>query len=407
MVPQPKRKLSKGRRDRRRAQDALQAINLVQCSNCGRILHLGHACLQVDLPRRAQPYLENINRATGDANRFSFLLDEYIKAKDVTRRRLYLEAMGAVLPKLGSKYIIDPDQKGLLPFLNLNEKAGVKQRRFCALLAPVTRDSEKLLLHPLPEPSDGLPQPVGKRNLGAPAQHSSGRCGIDDAAELLAGLARAVPLGHARAAQAHQVLEQRVDVCLAPGPEIQCPAVVARERREVGPRHVAHVDIVARLLPVAVDHRLLSSEQFLGEDGDDAGFAMRVLTRPIDVAVTAGEVRNAVDGGVEKQIALACQLGHAVGTHRFRLVGLRRGKRFLLAVDGAAGGGEEHAAQAVAAGLTLLAGSLTVYLVAGLPAAGEPIVGMAVTAGLSSAMRKREVPEKGAVQSPITGECAA
>ena len=31
-----------------------------------RILHLGHAYLQVDLPRRAQPYLEAINRATGE-----------------------------------------------------------------------------------------------------------------------------------------------------------------------------------------------------------------------------------------------------------------------------------------------------------------------------------------------------
>ena len=32
-----------------------------------RILYLGHTCLQVDLPRRAQRYLEAINRATGDA----------------------------------------------------------------------------------------------------------------------------------------------------------------------------------------------------------------------------------------------------------------------------------------------------------------------------------------------------
>lgn len=31
-----------------------------------RIHYLGHACLQVDLPRRAQPYLENVNRATGE-----------------------------------------------------------------------------------------------------------------------------------------------------------------------------------------------------------------------------------------------------------------------------------------------------------------------------------------------------
>jgi len=37
MVPQPKRKLSKGRRDRRRAHDSLQALNLVQCSNCGEM----------------------------------------------------------------------------------------------------------------------------------------------------------------------------------------------------------------------------------------------------------------------------------------------------------------------------------------------------------------------------------
>ncbi len=35
MTPQPKRKHSKGRRDRRRAHDALETINLVTCSNCG------------------------------------------------------------------------------------------------------------------------------------------------------------------------------------------------------------------------------------------------------------------------------------------------------------------------------------------------------------------------------------
>jgi large subunit ribosomal protein L32 len=37
MVPLPKRKLSKGRRDRRRAHDALQATTLVQCSQCGEM----------------------------------------------------------------------------------------------------------------------------------------------------------------------------------------------------------------------------------------------------------------------------------------------------------------------------------------------------------------------------------
>jgi large subunit ribosomal protein L32 len=42
MVPHPKRKHSKGRRDRRRAQDALQTPHLVQCSNCGE-MRLAHS----------------------------------------------------------------------------------------------------------------------------------------------------------------------------------------------------------------------------------------------------------------------------------------------------------------------------------------------------------------------------
>jgi len=68
--------------------------------------------------------LERINRATGDANRFTALLKEYSKAKDVTRRRLYLEAMGEVIPNLGTKYVLDQDQQGLLPLLNLGQQEG-------------------------------------------------------------------------------------------------------------------------------------------------------------------------------------------------------------------------------------------------------------------------------------------
>jgi large subunit ribosomal protein L32 len=41
MPPLPKRKLSKGRRDRRRSHDALTPANLVQCSNCGE-MRLSH-----------------------------------------------------------------------------------------------------------------------------------------------------------------------------------------------------------------------------------------------------------------------------------------------------------------------------------------------------------------------------
>jgi large subunit ribosomal protein L32 len=45
MPPQPKRKLSKGRRDRRRAHDALEAANLVACSNCGTMILPHIVCL--------------------------------------------------------------------------------------------------------------------------------------------------------------------------------------------------------------------------------------------------------------------------------------------------------------------------------------------------------------------------
>lgn len=38
MPPHPKRKISKARRDRRRAHDALATANLVACSNCGTMI---------------------------------------------------------------------------------------------------------------------------------------------------------------------------------------------------------------------------------------------------------------------------------------------------------------------------------------------------------------------------------
>lgn len=63
--------------------------------------------------------LDRINRAKGDTNRFLALWEEYKKAENVTRRRLYLEAIQEVLPKIKMKYIIDHEQKNLLPLLNL------------------------------------------------------------------------------------------------------------------------------------------------------------------------------------------------------------------------------------------------------------------------------------------------
>ena len=71
--------------------------------------------------------LDRVNRAKGDAARFLSLYAEYSKARDVTRRRLYLETLKDVFPKLGSKYIIDEDQKNVLPLLNLGVAKGAER----------------------------------------------------------------------------------------------------------------------------------------------------------------------------------------------------------------------------------------------------------------------------------------
>ena len=63
--------------------------------------------------------VERVNRANGEATRFRTVLGEYQRAPEVTRRRLYLEAMGAILPEASALYIVDSDQKGLLPWLRL------------------------------------------------------------------------------------------------------------------------------------------------------------------------------------------------------------------------------------------------------------------------------------------------
>jgi membrane protease subunit HflK len=70
--------------------------------------------------------LDRVNRAKGDAARFKSLYVEYAKAKDVTKRRLYLETLKDLLPKLGDKYIIDADQNNVLPLLNLGKQKGEK-----------------------------------------------------------------------------------------------------------------------------------------------------------------------------------------------------------------------------------------------------------------------------------------
>ena len=70
----------------------------------------------------AQGYaLKRVNEAQGDADRFKAIRSEYQKAKEVTRRRLYLEAMREILPQVKEIYVIDGKTNSPIPLLQLNE----------------------------------------------------------------------------------------------------------------------------------------------------------------------------------------------------------------------------------------------------------------------------------------------
>ncbi|MEO0811751.1 MAG: hypothetical protein AAFY60_02730, partial [Myxococcota bacterium] len=68
--------------------------------------------------------VQRVNRASGEANAFVALVEEYRKAPAVTRTRLYLEGLQRVMPKAKQTVIVDSQAKGLLPLLNLNGKGG-------------------------------------------------------------------------------------------------------------------------------------------------------------------------------------------------------------------------------------------------------------------------------------------
>jgi membrane protease subunit HflK len=69
----------------------------------------------------AQGYAtERVNQARGEAARFISVLTEYQRVPDVTRRRLYLEAMSEVLSDAKTVYIVDSEQRALVPWLSLD-----------------------------------------------------------------------------------------------------------------------------------------------------------------------------------------------------------------------------------------------------------------------------------------------
>ena len=74
------------------------------------------------LIERAEAYrAEAVNTAEGEAARFNSVYDEYVKAPEVTRRRMYLETMEKVLGNV-NKVILDGEAgQGVVPYLPLDQ----------------------------------------------------------------------------------------------------------------------------------------------------------------------------------------------------------------------------------------------------------------------------------------------
>lgn len=68
--------------------------------------------------RAAEGYrFKRVNEAEGDAAAFGAVLEQYVKAPDVTRARIYLETLGEVLPEAKQQIIVDDSVREILPVL--------------------------------------------------------------------------------------------------------------------------------------------------------------------------------------------------------------------------------------------------------------------------------------------------
>lgn len=73
--------------------------------------------------RAAEGYrFKRINEALGDVTAFNQVLEQYLKAPDVTRARIYLETMGEVLPQARQQIIVDDSVQQILPMLPLPDR---------------------------------------------------------------------------------------------------------------------------------------------------------------------------------------------------------------------------------------------------------------------------------------------
>jgi membrane protease subunit HflK len=116
----------------REVQDAFEAVNRAE-QRREELIRNAEADYNRTVPRErglAQQRIDQaigtkqarINVATGEAEQFNSILAEYVKARNVTRARLYLETLAQVLPAAGRIIVVDGDLEGLVPLLNVQKE---------------------------------------------------------------------------------------------------------------------------------------------------------------------------------------------------------------------------------------------------------------------------------------------
>ena len=71
---------------------------------------------------------ERVNNADGEAARFTALYNEFVKAPEVTKRRIYLETMSNVIPKIGNVVITDEKGNNVLPLLQMQMNKKIEKK---------------------------------------------------------------------------------------------------------------------------------------------------------------------------------------------------------------------------------------------------------------------------------------
>ncbi len=112
-------------------QDAFEDVNIAM-QDMNRLINEGKEAYNKEIPRargeadrtiqEAKGYAtERINKANGDVARFNAVYAEYVKAPEITRRRLYLETLEKIFANTENVTIIDKNMKNFLPLKDLNK----------------------------------------------------------------------------------------------------------------------------------------------------------------------------------------------------------------------------------------------------------------------------------------------